>query len=156
MATFNPGTGGTLISTTVEAAFLEACQLLQNAEVNTEVDNIAVNYFTGDNAVTVTGTFPLVQSLSSSGESIFTTTDFIDFTFANGGGDLNSNSLPKTVLELAQKLQILEKTQADAPNNVQVTYDTEAELITIAAETPIQFSVNATGAVEINASSYLA
>ncbi len=59
-------------------------------------------------------------------------------------------------MELAQKLQILEKSQTDAPNNIQITYDTEAELITIAAETPIQFSVNATGAIEINAGSYLA
>lgn len=61
---FNPGTG-TLKSTTVEAAFVEACVLLQIAEEAAQIidptipDTIAVNYFTGDKTVTVDiGLFP--------------------------------------------------------------------------------------------------
>lgn len=34
MAVLNPGTGGTLVSTTFEAAFVEACQLLQDSETD--------------------------------------------------------------------------------------------------------------------------
>ncbi|MDJ0737079.1 MAG: hypothetical protein QNJ47_23925 [Nostocaceae cyanobacterium] len=159
MTTFNPGTGGTLNSTTVEAAFMEACQLLQNEERAIEelTNNIAVNYFTGDNVVQVSGTFPLVQSVDvTTGKSSFSTSEFITTTFANGGGDLKSTNLPNAVLELALTLQVLEKTQADAPNNVQITYDTEAELITIAAENPIEFSLNTDGSAKISAIPYLA
>ncbi len=159
MAIFDPGTGGTLTSTTVEAAFIEACQLLQDEERAIEelTNNIAVNYFTCDNVVQIGGTFPLVQSIDEvTGKPTFSTTEFITTTFANGGGDLKSTNLPNAVLELAQKLQILEKTQTDAPNNIQITYNTETELITIAAENPIQFSVNTDGSVKISAFSYLA
>ncbi len=155
MAVLNPGTDGTLTSTTYEGAFVEACQLLQNAESDT--DNIAVNYFTGDNTVQIAGTFPMVQSVDTNGKPIFSTTEFVTFTFANGGGDVKSTNLPNAVLELAQQLQVKEKSEADSSNNVQITYDTETEIITIAAELGVAFSVNSTdGSTKILTSAYLA
>lgn len=154
MATFDPGTSGTLVSTTFEAAFVEASQLLQNAESDT--DNIAVNYFTGDNTVQVAATLPLVQSVDSSGKSVFSTSEFVSTTFANGGGDLKSTNLPNAVLELAQQLQVKEKAETDANDNVQVTYDTEAEIITIAAELGVTYSVNSDGTTKVTTSAYLA
>ncbi|MDJ0675513.1 MAG: hypothetical protein QNJ36_09065 [Calothrix sp. MO_167.B42] len=155
MAVLNPGTGGTLISTTYEGAFVEACQLLQNAESDT--DNIAVNYFTGDNTVQIAGTFPMVQSVDTNGKPIFSTTEFVTATFANGGGDVKSTNLPNAVLELAQQLQVKEKSEADSSNNVQITYDTETEIITIAAQLGVAFSVNSTdGSTKVLTSAYLA
>ncbi len=156
MTDFNPGTGGTLISTTYEAAFIEAAQRLQDAEAGTGTDNIAVAYFTGDNTVQVTGTFPMVQSVGADGQPSFGTTEFVTTTFANGGGDLKSTNLPNAVLELAQQLQIKEKEQTGAEDKVQVTYTTETGVIAIAAELNVAYSVNPTdGSTKITTSTYL-
>ncbi|WP_088242337.1 hypothetical protein [Calothrix rhizosoleniae] len=156
MTAFNPGTDGTLISTTYEAAFIEAAQRLQDAEAGTDVDNISVNYFTGDNTVQVNGTFPMTQSVGTNGQPSFGTTEFVTTTFANGGGDLKSTNLPNAVLELAQQLQIKEKAQTGAEDKVQVTYTTETGLIAIAAELNVAYSVNQTdGSTKITTSTYL-
>ncbi|PLZ95296.1 hypothetical protein CEN50_22835 [Fischerella thermalis CCMEE 5268] len=159
MATFNPGTG-TLKSTSLEAAAMEAAQILQNAERASTVDpqpnNIAVNYFTGDNVVQVRATLPINQSVSASAQAVFVAEDYIGTSFSNGGGDLTSSTLPAAVLELFQRLQIAEKSASSNPNNITITYDTETEIATINAEMPVSFTVSSNGSVSIVAAPYLA
>jgi len=155
MAVFNPGTGGTLKSTTLERVSLEASMNLQNSETTTSGSKIAVNFFTGDNTVSIQAALPFTTTFMN-GQVALTPTDYVGVPFANGGGDLQATTLPGAVLELFQRLQNTEKAQTDAGNKVQITYDTEAGLATINAEIPVVYVVAADGSLSIVAESYLA
>jgi hypothetical protein len=159
MAAFNPGAGGTLKSTTLEAIAVEAALALQNQErdkTTTDVtfNNIAVSFFTGDNVVTVQAVLPFTASFVN-GQVALRATDYIGVPFT-GGGDLQATTLPEAVIELFQRLQNVEKTQAEAGDKVQVSYNTETGIATINAELPVSYSVAADGSVSVNAVSYLA
>lgn len=156
MAAFD-STGSTLTSTTLEGAVMEACQLLQDAEASAgEVtNNMAVNYFSGDNVVNIAATMPFTQSVNANGSSQFVGTDYLNAGNFTAGGGVGSSNLPGACLELLQKLQVAELASTDNPNNVTITYDTEAGIATIAAEFGITFSVVAGGNVQIAATEYL-
>lgn len=163
MATISPGTGGTLKSTTLEKMAVEAALMLQNLEQAstsaTPPNNIAVSFFTGDSVVQIQATFPISVSVSASGQTTINPKEYISpaTAFNNGGttSDLKSTTLVDAVLELFQRLQNLEKTQANAANNVQVTYDTETEIATINAELPVVYGLATDGSVAVQAISYL-
>ena len=156
MATFDP-TGSTLKSVTLEAAVMEVSQLLQNTESASDNpgNNIAVNYDTGDNVVQIQAVMPFEQTIAASGQTQFVGTNYIAATWSSGG-DVQSANLAAATVELLQKLQIKEKSLAENPNNVTISYDTETLLATINATLPIEFLVsNSSGRIEIVAVPYL-
>ncbi|MGK7942350.1 MAG: hypothetical protein AB4062_19760 [Crocosphaera sp.] len=161
MAAFNPGITSSLSSTTLEGAVIEASLLLQNHELtsveDTPPNNIAVNYFTGDNTCQITATLPIAMSQNSNGEIVVTAVDYFPFPGYNVGDspDFQAASLPGAVLELFQKLQSQEIAQ-NTNNNVTITYDSETLIATITSNTlPISFAVNAAGKSEVTAVEYV-
>lgn len=74
--TFAPGTGGTLKSSGLVQAFLEACQLLQNAELaipaETRPNNVSVTYTTEDGLVSIALTLPVTLT-----NLVYVATDYL-------------------------------------------------------------------------------
>lgn len=156
MAIFDPGISS-LKSRTLEAAAIEASLLLQNHELTSTEDtppnNIAVNYFTGDNTCQITATLPIAFSQSADGQVVISAVDYFPFPEYSTGDspDFKAASLPGAVLELFQKIQSAEIALGNQ-NNVTITYDSENLIATITANTlPIEFSVNSEGKSEVTA-----
>lgn len=82
MATFNPGTGGTLKSTTIESAALELCTLLQSIEQITSrnssgKNNIQITYDTDAKSASIRVTLPITQTIDSAGKPVFTADSYL-------------------------------------------------------------------------------
>ncbi|MBW4535516.1 MAG: hypothetical protein KME09_16390 [Pleurocapsa minor HA4230-MV1] len=157
MTVFTPGTG-TIQASTYEAAALVAAQMLQDLE-GTDVNNIAVNYFTGDNVVQIQWAAPIATSLVA-GKLEIASVDYITYGGFVSGNSLSATGLPAALLEIFQNLQELEKVQQDPENpdvlnRVQISIDLDALTATVNAELPISFTAS-NGAVQISAVAYLA
>lgn len=161
MAAFDPGTGGTLKSTTLEDAFLEGFQLLNAAEaaLANNPGLTSMNFDTDAGIATMTASLPVATSVAADGSinvAAFTT-GYVTNAFNPGSpaGDVASTTLLGAVIEMAQLLQATENTQ-QADDNVQVSIDGNTGRFSITAALPITLGVNSTsGKVEITATEYL-
>ncbi|MBW4572674.1 MAG: hypothetical protein KME31_33290 [Tolypothrix carrinoi HA7290-LM1] len=169
MSTFDPGTSGTLKSTQIPAAFFEVCRALDAAENLRNGANpglpprrnlsTTVSFDTG--TIAVAATIPVTTSIQANGSIDIAASDYLGATysvFANGGGDLNSDTLPEALLELASILAAAEKAVTPAenqPNNVQIQFDLETGNATISANLPFNTAAAANGDVTIHAIDYL-
>ena len=168
-SSFDPGTGGSLVSTNIPAAFAEMSLLLVQAElaVNADArpDNITMTSDADAGTMTINATLPISTSLNSSGQTLTSATDYFaaliasggDSTFSNGSGELQSTNKVTAFFELAQILHAAEKasTLDPQPDNIQITNDQEAETSTIAATLPLALSANASGQIVTEAVDYL-
>jgi len=170
VSTFNPGTGGDLVSTNLPAAFFELARLLDAAEnarngANPGVapkQNLTVTVDFGTRVASIAASLPITASPSASGQTQITAVDYLSPTFSafnpGTGGTLKSTTSPSALLELGQILSNAEKAVVpaeDQPNNLQVTYDLETGTATITANLPITTSADTDGAVKVIASDYL-
>lgn len=169
MSTFNPGTSGTLKSTQIPAAFFEVCRALDAAENLRNGANpglpprrnlsTTVSFDTG--TIAVAATIPVTTSIQANGSIDIAASDYLGATysvFANGDGDLNSDTLPEALLELASILAAAEKAvtpSENQPNNVQIQFDLETGNATISANLPFNTAAAASGDVTIHAIDYL-
>ena len=163
---FNPGTG-TLKSTTVEGALVEAMVMLQIAEEAAQVidptipDTIAVNYFTGDKTVTldigllpVTGT-DTVSGVAYQGANYFNAVPLPDFS--NTGTDLLATTLPGAITELALRLESAELAQpvADGKNIATSSINTSTKIFSFSAQFDVTMTQTVTGATQFAPVAYL-
>lgn len=159
MASFTSGSSP-LLATSLEGAVMEICQRIQDLEkaANETPNNMAVNYFTGDNVCQIAATIPFTQTVSSTTGAVeFTGTDFITDPNWSNGGDIVGTTLGAAALELIQLLQIAESADSNAGNNVTISFDTETSIATVAIEIPVVFVGGGTdGAVSITAQQYTA
>jgi hypothetical protein len=169
MSTFDPGTSGTLKSTQVPAAFFEICRALDAAENTRNGANpglpprrnlsTTVSFDTG--TIAVAATIPVTTNIQSNGSIDIVASDYLGSTysvFANGGGDLKSDTLPEALLEMSSILAAAEKSVTPAenqPNNVQIQFDIETGSATISANLPFNTAAAANGDVTIHAIDYL-
>lgn len=74
------------------------------------------------------------------------------------GTDIKSVTKPAALLELSHLLQTDELgiSEENRPNNISITYDADALLVTVSATIPISFSLDANGKPVATASDYLA
>ncbi len=156
---FNPGTG-TLKSTTVEAALVEAMVLLQIAEEAarlidpTILNVVGVNFFTGDKTVTLDiAQFPVVGVPTPSGTAFKGVSYFnavAQPTFVSGGSDLAVGDLFGAVVELALKLENAEFLQPAEPDKDKATssINTSAKRFAFSAELDVTMTQTATGATQ--------
>ncbi len=169
MSTFDPGTSGTLKSTQIPAAFFEVCRALDAAENLRNGANpglpprrnlsTTVSFDTG--TIAVAATLPITPNIQSNGSIDIAASNYLGSTyaaFANGGGDLSSDTLPEALLEIASLLAAAEKSVTPAenqPNNVQIQFDLETSSATISANLPFTTASASNGAVTIIAIDYL-
>ncbi|MFN6515701.1 MAG: hypothetical protein RMY29_014565 [Nostoc sp. CreGUA01] len=169
MSTFDPGTSGTLKSTQVPQAFFEVCRALDAAENLRNGANpglpprrnlsTTVSFDTG--TIAVAATLPVTTNIQSNGSIDIVASDYLGSTystFANGGGDLKSDTLPEALLEMASILAAAEKAVTpteNQPNNVQIQFDIETGSATISANLPFNTLAAANGDVTVHAIDYL-
>ena len=155
MAIFNPGTG-TLKSLTLEAAFVEACQLLEFAEessTNPETVNFTtLDHDNGPKTLSITCNLPITVSVNSSGRPEFTVREYLVTSFSPSP-DISSTYLQAAVLEIAQKLQEVELTTEN--NKINLTYDTDVGLVLINAVFESIKNISTDGSINIAVTPYL-
>ena len=163
---FIPGTG-TLKSTTVESAFVEAMVALQLAEeairlVDPTILNvIAVNYFTGDQTVTLEiGNMPVVAEFTPAGIA-YAGTGYFNAeplpAFSSAGSSLSATSLFAAVTELALLLENAELAApaTDNKNIATSSIDTSSNRFSFAAVLDVQMLQTVTGSTEFAVIEYL-
>ena len=169
MSVFNPGAAGTLKSTQLPSALFEVCRALDAAENTRNGANpglaprrnisTTVSFDTG--LISVAATIPVTPSIGAGGLIQLTASDYLGApysTFANGGGDLTSDTLPEALLEVANLLAAAEKAVTPAenqPNNVQISFDLETGSATISANMPFTTTAADNGDVTVHAIDYL-
>jgi hypothetical protein len=169
VSTFNPGTGGTLKSTNLPAAFFECARALDAAEQDRNGSNpgllprrnsvTTVSFDTG--TVSVAAALPITAETSIGGTINVVAQDYLGGSFAafdGGGGDATSTTIMRALLEIANLLHNAEKavTPADSqPDNIQITHDLESGIANISANIPFTSAVNPDGSVVVVAIDYL-
>jgi hypothetical protein len=163
---FTPGTG-TLKSTTVEGALVEAMVALQIAEEAARVldptipNAIAVNYFTGDKTVTLDiGSLPVTSTPTAAGIAYEGANYFNAVplpAFSNAGSNLAATTLPAAVTELAQRLESAELAApvADGKNISTSSINTSLKLFSFSGQFNVTMTQTATGATQFTPVAYL-
>lgn len=169
MSVFDSGTSGTLKSTQLPAALFEVCRALDAAENTrnganpglTPRRNISTTVSFDTGLISIAATIPVTPSIGAGGLIQLTASDYLGSpysTFANGGGDLTSDTLPEALLEVANLLAAAEKAVTPAenqPNNVQISFDLETGSATISANMPFTTTAADNGDVTVHAIDYL-
>jgi hypothetical protein len=163
---FTPGTG-TLKSTTVEGALVEAMVALQIAEEEAQLvdptipDTIGVNYFTGDKTVTLEiGNLP-VTAINTANGTAYQGANYFNAVpapaFSNTGSDLLATTLFGAVTELAFKLEAAELAQPleDEKNIATSSVNSSTNRFAFAAELDVTMTQTATGATQFVPVPYL-
>jgi hypothetical protein len=166
---FNPGSGGTLKSSQLVSAFVEAAQLVANAELAiTEVNrptNMAISSDLRLGTLTIAASLPVTISVNSSAQAVISAFDYIavlaasggNSTFIDGGSELNATNLVSAFWELASKLSAAELAlpEATRPNNLTISSDFDGGTATISASIPIVVTFDTTGKLVVDAVNYL-
>jgi hypothetical protein len=166
MATLTPGTGGTLKSTTLEAAFHEALSLAAVAEQDPlknpqALSRIVMGLNVRTGQVTGTFTFEVVPTTGSDGSTAFPVTEYLQNTgYAKGtGGGLSSAGLCGAIVELAEKIQAKERLSSKNPQGLNgvagLNYATETQVVSASFDYLVTGSVSTTGAYICTAKTYL-
>lgn len=165
MATAIAGTGGTFKSNTVEGQALEAIEALVTSELNSTANpdgltGVTLSY--NRRSLLASGTFdlPASQTIDGNGSLILTATNYLTGVTVTPGtnGTFKSTTLPGYVLEVLMKLQLLEQTTANNPNNRNlVTGSFNSETGKYAGNWAIPFTAatQADGAILFTATEYL-
>lgn len=169
MSVFDPGTAGTLKSTQIPQAFFEVARALDAAENLRNGANpglpprrnlsTTISFDTG--TIAIAATLPITTNILAGGSVSASVSDYLGATysiFANGTGDLSSDTLPEALLEIASLLAAAEKAVTpteNQPNNVQIVFDLETSSATISANLPFTTAAGTTGNVVVIAIDYL-
>lgn len=170
MSAFNPGQNGDLRSEYLPAAVLEMAVLLRKEELkipaDTRPDNITITSDFNAALLTITATFPITTAVLADGSVNIKASEYlgafeqdggVTAAFNDGGGTLNANSKTKAFLEVCQLLQAAElQLPADTrPDNITISYDTEAGTASVTASLPQNTMVSTTGDIRVSAFDYL-
>jgi len=159
MTIFNPGTGASIKSTTVEAAFLELIVRAATATRLTDApEDAALSYqiSSATNALTGAMVVPFASSLTG---GLITTnpTPFLNESgYTSGtGGDLSSSGLIDNLVELAYRVNELPSTPESTFGGLDLTMDLDAKRLTASFTLPIAFSVGSDGVPKVTAQDFL-
>lgn len=159
MTVFTPGSGGSLKSITVEAAFLELVVRASRATRLTtapEDAQIAYQFDSATNAITGTMTIPIESSLTG---GLITTNPvpFVDETgYVTGtGGDLASSGLIDNLVELAYRVNEIPAKSEDEIGGVDLSVDLDAKRVAASFTCPVTISVDSAGKPIFTAVDYL-
>jgi hypothetical protein len=159
MTAFAPGFGGSLKSTTVEAAFLELVVLasvaprLENAPADAQ---IAYQFNSATNTIAGTMVIPIETSLTNG----LITTNPVPFVDEAGyttgtGGDLSSSGLIDNLVELAYRVNEIPAISENEVGGLDLSVNLDAKRITAAFTCPVTISVDAAGKPIFTAVDYL-
>lgn len=160
MTVFNPGSGASIKSTTVEAAFLELIVRAATATRLTDApEDASLSYQVSSATNTLTGAMVVPFASSLTGGLITTNpTPFLDEAgYSSGtGGDLASSGLIDNLVELAYKVNELPPKPESPAGGLDLTTDFDAKRLTASFTLPIAFAVGSDGVPTITALDFLA
>ena len=164
---FDPGTGGTLKSTKLVSAFVEAVTLLANAE-NAVLEavrpaNVAIAADLRAKTTEITLALPITVAMGTNGQPVIAAFDYLtplavsggSSTFVDGGSELNSANLVAVVWELANKVSLLDSTLTDGTNRVTIAMDLDGGLANITANFETLVTIDSTGKPVIDEVDYV-
>ena len=166
MSAFNPGTGGSLKTTSLPGALIELAALIGLVEssplANVEVNNVTFAALFDSKMLSLNATLPITVSSNASGDIVVQGVDYltasgVSGSFNNGGGDLESTNKVAAFLELAYLLHDAEKasTAEEPPDNIQISLDFETLTANIQATLPITYLIDQNGLLSIRAEVYV-
>lgn len=169
MSIFENG-GGTLASTTIPQASLDLISLFTEAE-KTLLATVGVPLkatWSTDMIGQITNfavTLPNIEAINAVGRAEMVPQNFLGETLGafdpGAGGDLISDTLVGALVEHATKVNRLEKlipttVATITPNTHNVSYDTEAQTVTIAINLPVATVIDPAGGLKMTAIDFLA
>lgn len=165
MTAVTPGTGGTLVATTAEAALQEILSYIRIQESiagRNPSEVTSVNARWDSNAGTLSGTFSFSASRTISGDgslSIQANTYLILHGYQPGtGGTFKSASPEAAAIEILEWLQIKEADGTANPNNenrITSTYDSDRGVYSGSFTLPVTLSLDSAGNAVYTAQQYL-
>jgi hypothetical protein len=165
MTAFNPGSGSTLKSTTVEAAIHEVALLIQIEEAAArEIDPtvpslIAVNYFTGDSTTTITSSaFPVTRTIGTDGSASFKGDGYFTptTTWVNNSPTLKATTMFEAYSELVYRLEDAEAANPEVPGRLESELNVGGKTLGVSLELDGVFSLSASGGMDFAIAPYLA
>lgn len=164
MALFTPGTG-TLRSTTLESALLEAIMLLLGKEQDAAINpnNQKRVTFNLNQQLVASGTcnFLATETLDTTNDSIRWTVDNYlasGFVFSAGNGTLKAGNLPAAIIAIAKRIRSLEvqpTKNATGQSNINLVFSSQESAVTLYWKMPVQTVTDSNGRVAYNAVPYL-
>lgn len=159
MTVFAPGSGGSLKSTTVEAAFLELVVRAANApRLTTAPEDAQIAYQLDSAASAITGTMTIPIETSLTGGLITTNpVPFVDETgyMTGTGGDLASSGLIDNLVELAYKVNEIPAKPENEIGGLDLSADLDAKRVSATFTCPVTISVDSAGKPILTAVDYL-
>ncbi len=159
MTVFAPGSGGSLKSTTVEAAFLELVVRAANApRLTTAPEDASITYQFDSATSAITGSMVVPIETSLTGGLITTNpVPFVDETgYTTGsGGDLASSGLIDNLVELSYRVNEIPAIDPDAPGGLDLSADLDSKRVTASFVCPVTISVDSSGKPIFTAVDYL-
>lgn len=165
MASFTAG-GGTLKSSTLEAAFWEGIFLLfikeRDLNVNPSEEKRIVFELDQDLIVRGSCNFPALETLASFDDSIvWVVSNYLNANFSfNPGtnGTLKTTNLPAAIIAIAKRLQSLEEQplkNTQNLNRISLRYDSDAKTVHLDFACELIASISSTGQPILSAKTYL-
>jgi hypothetical protein len=158
-ALLNPG-GGTLKSTSVEAAILELATRYQIAETtgNVTPNQIALNLSTGNNVAIINTVIPITITPDNGSINIVAVSN--SFPSLPGYAvdplsGLTTSSVAGNLLELFQTLQSKERAQTVPNDEVQIVYNADALTATVTCNILFNLAIAPDGDIAIEARAYI-
>jgi hypothetical protein len=164
------GGGGDLVNATKPGALLELAIRLANAEKAASTTQIPLNNITMSadleaQTYTITATLPIKDDRNATGQVFFAARNYLgtpqgDFN-PGTGGDLQSTDLISAFVEMAQIVSDSEKqipttVATTTPNTTTVSFDMEAEVVSITSNLPVNIDTDpTTGSVILSAIDFL-
>jgi hypothetical protein len=171
-STFVSGTGS-LKSTTLPAAFVEACLLLRSAEMDATIqdanrpENVTMSFNPVTKRAVIELSLPIVTGYDgTTGNITVQASDYIaaaggTSTYSDSGSELVGTSIPSAVWQLAQKLSQAEQNSlaTEKPDNIQIAVNFETGRASIEGSFAFIYSISSAaghvGATLIDVVDYL-
>lgn len=165
MAAITPGTGGTIKSVTVEGQLQELCLYLQIAENSAisnpnQINNFSITHSPDTGSFTAAYTLPVQQSISASGQVIYSASDYLERLafIAGNNGTFKSASAAGYFMEVVIHAQNLERQSVKNPTNrngITGTFNSDSTVFSGSIDLPISISIESDGSIKYTASEYL-
>lgn len=166
MAAITPGANGTLKSVTLENSLYEALTLLLLAEADSvknpqNLNKIIISVSQNNRRISAGFSFDLQKDFDAEGGIVFRAKNYLsNLGYAAGTeGTLLSPTLPRVIVEIAERMQSSEQDLNKNPNSINgitsLIHDSETLRVDGAVSLECVAAVSAAGLVEIKTKPYL-
>lgn len=167
MAGLTLGTGNTIKSNLLEAAFYEVASRIRLLELDaskntSNANNVTLNLDQTAQRISGSFTFSATKTIATDGSVNWIITPYLvstGFTPGNPTGTIKSANISAALVELAELIQIREADTGKNPQSIQsiteLNYDSEANRVSGAFDFAVNITLAATGETQVRVQAYL-